>query len=335
MRAVFADICGVVTALPKNVQRNIDMPDPVAAAAAATMTGVMERYHMSGSQQAEDLGVAAASRLMTLKGWHPDDIDCLVHVTQTPSSLVPASAYDLHRRLGLSHRCIVVPVNWSCSGYVAGLWLACTLAFVSKPGTNVLLVVGDGSSRIMDPGDRATYPLFGDAVSATAVQTSANFTRQMFALGSDSTGADHLRQHFDDTWLHMNGAEVLKFALRRVPPLIDEVMREPVNGGVDYVLFHQANAFMLDTLMRKTDMLNKYRLGHHQVPRNIGHYGNCSSASIPLLLSSCLPWPWETLRPLNLAVFGFGAGWAWAGGLIKLAPDSPLETIFCEGVQYE
>lgn len=308
--AVSGSIRGVVTAVPREVVTNDDCPDPKAAQEAAKVTGVQARRWVADGQTTAGLCLAAARELLPRLKWEPVSLDLIVYVTQTPEQKVPADVYAIAAELGAS--CPCVQVNWSCSGYVAGLWLAMSL--MQPQGGRSLLLVGDVSSGIMDPSDRATAPLFGDAGSATAIE--GDWPAQHFFLGSDGSGANKLAQG-PAGFLTMDGADVFGFTLKRVPGLVRDVLEQVPSP--DALLFHQANRMMLEHLTKKA-VPEPLRA---RVPMNIERFGNCSSASIPLLMCST-----EGARDWRrVAMLGFGAGWAWAGAAIQLPALSVCELL--------
>jgi 3-oxoacyl-[acyl-carrier-protein] synthase-3 len=79
---------------------------------------------------------------------------------------------------------------------------------------------------------------------------------------------------------------------------------------VDLFLFHQANLRINEFVTQKLE------IPEHKVYSNIQKYGNCSAASIPMLLT-------ETerdgrLQPGSLvSMTGFGSGFTWASGLVR------------------
>lgn len=311
-RAEFLGGCvsGIVTAVPTYALENSDWP---IAIEASRMTGVQSRRHAAAWQSTESLGLAAARRLMANLGWEPGTIDALVYVTQTPGRAIPAAAYGLHAELGLPAHCPAIEVNWSCSGYVYGLWLAMKLAAVDEihESRRVLLIVGDTSSQIVDPSDRATAPLFGDAVSATGVMNGPLAGLSYFVLGTDGTGRDRLSMaNAPEGVLQMDGAAVFNFTLKTVPGLVEDVLDD---GTPNFLLFHQANKFMLDHLVKKM-RLRERGFDEEQIPINVDRFGNTSSASIPLLI--CDKLGEVGARGARLALFGYGAGWAWAGAAL-------------------
>lgn len=298
------NVVGVVTAVPTNEVDNDRWSDAVEA---ARLTGVQSRRHVTNEQTTETLCLAAARRLMANLGWDASEIDALIYVTQTPSDPMPSPGYGLHQSLGLAQRCPVVEVNWSCAGYVYGLWLAMKLAATDHMHEvqRVLVLVGDTTSQIVGLGDRATAPLFGDCGSATAVENGPLSGLSYFVLGSDGAGAPLLHQDHGGS-LQMHGPSVFDFTLRKVPGLVQDVLDD---GDPDFILFHQANKFMLDHLVKKCKLTDK------NVPMNIDRFGNCSSASIPLLLCDQLGLNAAATR---CALFGFGAGWSWAGAMVSM-----------------
>lgn len=307
-------IAGVVAAVPKNIVTNEGWPDAIAA---AKMTGVLQRRRAT-TQTTEDLCTAAAEQLLADLGWPASTIGALVYVTQTPGMAVPASAYSIHARLGLPTHCPAVEVNWSCAGYVYGLWLAMRLAdpsgFAEEPGGRVLLLVGDTSSTITDPHDSATAPVFGDAGSATAIIGGFDAGEVRFVLGTDGKDNGRLSQK-PGAHLTMDGPSVFSFTLRTVPGLVEDTL-PPEMPKPDLLLFHQANRYMLRHLAAKCGLLERF--DRMSIPSNIEEYGNCACASIPLLIATDVgvePHNWTR----RVAMFGYGAGWAWAGATLDTA----------------
>ena len=314
-------IVGIVTAVPANVIRNDDCPDPAAADEAAKMTGVYARRWVTSGQSARTLCTDAARRLLPAVGWGPDAIDVLVYVTQTPDGTVPADVYRIAADLCLPHRCLCLQVNWSCAGYVNGLLTAMRMI---DAGQRALLLVGDATSTICDPGDRATAPLFGDAGSATAIEGSD--VAQRFVFGSDGRGADKLAAGAppEAGWLQMDGAAVFNFTLRQVPALVADTFGD---ATPDVALFHQAQTFILQHLTKKMRLSENYP--GCLVPINVTRFGNCSAASIPLLMCEPSDARAKMLEGATVAMLGYGAGFAWAGANLECRPMVHLELIEC------
>lgn len=291
-------IVGIACAVPREIVENRAFRGGIAEE-AARITGVAQRR--LGAHSSAGLCGYAAMRVLARIGWSPESIDLLIMVTQTPSRMMPGSGYDAHGTLGLSQACRVVDLNAGCAGYIQGLWMAMRAL---DPGQRALLLVGDTLESVCDPDDRATSPLFGDCGSATAILGAGS--AHTFVSGCDSAGNDALSQHLGST-MAMRGPEVFSFTLRTVPLLVEDVLRQ--SPPPDYLLFHQANRFMLDHLADKMKLAERFP---GKFPSNIATFGNCSSASIPLLacdrLRAKLMAGWQ-----QVAMFGYGAGWHWAG----------------------
>lgn len=294
-------IKGIVSAVPANIVKNTDE-------SFIKMTGVRER-RIAGAVTTGEYGFIAADKLLHDLAWNPKDVGALIFVTQTPDVRMPATACKVAAMLGL--KCAAFDVALACSGYVYGLWLA------SRIGGRVLLIAGDTVSRMCDINDRSTYPLFGDAVTATAIEVPQGFeaTKPAFHLGTDGTGFSSL---IADPLIKMDGAEVMNFALQTVPKLVADVT---MNAHVDWHFFHQANEFLLKHIVKKCG------IAPETAPMNIAKYGNCSSASIPLVMCDGAATPLLKSRSNRVGLYGFGAGFSWGGVMLDLEPLQVCEVV--------
>lgn len=301
------------------------------------MTGVRQRHWVDEDTTTADLCQHAAERLLDQLGWERSTVDAIFLVTQTPDYRLPATACALQGRLGLASHVLAFDVNLGCSGYPYGLWL--TMATIaSGSARRVLLLAGDTISRTVDPEDRSTAMLFGDAGTATAIEADATGAAH-FILGTDGTGerqliiAEGAYRRVSDAAassgtkadaLYMDGGAIFNFTLATVPKLVAATLER--GGGADVFdafLFHQANAFMLRHLAKKA------KLPIERVPVNIDRFGNTSSATIPLLMTTDLA---ERLRnsQTRLGMFGFGVGFSWGSVDITVGPLACAETIYLD-----
>jgi 3-oxoacyl-[acyl-carrier-protein] synthase-3 len=314
----------------------------VDASRVVAMTGIERRPVAPPSVCSSDLCADSAERLLSALGWEKSSVSALIYVSQTPDYILPATACVLQKRLGLSNSCASFDVNMGCSGYIYGLMLAASL--VDSGLGRVLLLVGDTINRLVSEQDKSVAFLFGDAGSATALESGNAQTT--FVLGTDGEGAEHLiiragqarhrvtpdlcvRTEVEPgnirspQELYMNGSEVLSFALREVPQLFAQLEKESgvQKDGFDAVVMHQANQFMLDALGRKMG------IAKDRSPSSVSRFGNTSSASIPVTLTCCLR---ERLQQSSqkLALLGFGVGWSWAGCAIDMGPACMPEPAF-------
>jgi len=332
-------IAGLVCCVPARTVRNDEFAafgDKVEE--ISKMTGVRERRWVAEGETTADLCETAARHLLDRLAWAPDTVDAVIFISQTPDYRLPATACALHGRLGLSPGSIAFDVNLGCSGYPYGLWLA-MMMIQSGAARRVLLLVGDTITKVVDAEDRATAMLFGDAGTATAIEASQpGEDGACFILGSDGRGERNLiipagahRTDFEATGpfadrkldaLYMDGGEIFNFTLKSVPPLIGATLAAAGRPMEDYgaFLLHQANAFMIRHLAKKA------KLPPEQVPINIDRYGNTSSATIPLLMTSELA-SQLSAGPVRLGMFGFGVGYSWASASLDVGPLACVETI--------
>lgn len=112
----------------------------------------------------------------------------------------------------------------------------------------------------------------------------------------------------------MEGTRVFKFAVEAVPWCVEQVLGKTGRTveGVDFFVFHQANARIIDLAARKC------RIPPEKYYKNIQEYGNTSAASIPLVLSELREQGRVSPGSRVLAV-GFGGGLTWGGCLIEFA----------------
>jgi len=339
-----ARIAGVVSCVPSRQLSNDHFSERFGADKVADvikMIGVQTRRWADEATTTRDLCRHAGQHLLARLGWEADSVDALIFVSQTPDFRLPATACALQADLGISTNCIAFDINLGCSGYPYALWLGMTMVQTGA-ARRVLLAVGDTISKIVDPADRATALLFGDAGTMTAIDASHDSSAEdqaHFILGSDGRGATNLivpqggfRDHSlsedprladkDPACLYMDGGQIFNFTLRSVPPLVE---RTAAFAGVaieehDYFLFHQANLFMLKHLAKKA------KLPAEQTPFNIDRFGNTSCASIPLLMTTDVA-DQLTQRRCRLGLIGFGVGYSWASASLSVGPLAVAETI--------
>ena len=236
--------------------------------------GLGERRVAPAGVTALDLCETAAR--VALTGRDIREVDAVIFVTQTPDHFQPCNAAILHGRLGLEKSAGAFDVNLGCSGYVYGLYLAWGL-FQGSDVRSVLLCSGDTLSRLANPRDRATAPLFGDAGAATLLVRDETAPPAHFRLHTDGAGWNHLCvpaggsrtpaspetkiesvdtggncRHAEN--LVMDGSEVFNFTLREVPPVVSGIRMRAgwAVADVDALVCHQANRFIVNHLARVT-----------------------------------------------------------------------------------
>ncbi len=289
-----------------------------------------------------DLAFQAAEQLFAR---HPNvdrsKIDLVIHCTQSPDYLLPTTACILQDRLKLSKNCGAFDLNLGCSQYVYALSVASSM-IASGVANLALVLTGDTMSQTVHPKDRALVPIMGDAGSASLIGPVADDEGFMgFELGTDGEGHKYLMipasgfriPRSPETAIavedkegnvrspeniYMNGAAIFHFAITVVPKTVQRVL-EKVDLGmeqIDMFLFHQANRYMLDYLMKKL-----------KIPSEKTHFyvedtGNTSGSTMPGVLSDAIRL--GKVRPgMNVLLIVFGVGLSWAATVLKW-PESAL-----------
>jgi len=330
-RAVGFRLAGIGSAVPSCVVTNADLArlgcDPEWIVARS---GIHERRHAPPDVATSDLAAAAGRAALTDAGARAADVDLLVLGTFTPDTCIPSTACVVQEALGLDAP--AMDVTAACAGFAYALVTAAQ--FVAAGTSRLPLVIGaDTNSRVVDPEDIKTWPLFGDGAGAVlleAVEPAPVGQEQgllAFALGSDGRGAGLLacpmsgsRQPVTaagldrrEQFMRMDGRAVFKWAIRLAEDSIRTVVdRSGVPlGEIDLFVLHQANARIVDGVREALG------LPESKVFMNLDRYGNTSSGSIPLALDEA----WKTGRVgpgSTVVICGFGGGLAWGTAVWRL-----------------
>ncbi len=126
-------------------------------------TGILERRHALPHQATSDLCHEAARRCIDRARVNPDDIDLLIVATFTPDMAFPSTACLVQDRLKLT--CPAMELEAACAGFMYALITGATY-ILSGASDLALIIGGDCNSRVVNPSDLKTYPLFGDGAGA-------------------------------------------------------------------------------------------------------------------------------------------------------------------------
>ena len=304
--------------LPEKVLSNQELADrfpPWTAEKIYIKTGITERRVASKVETASDLAASAARKLLAQPGVNPDQIDMLLFVTQTPDQALPTTACSIHYKLGLPRTCGALDLNQGCSGYIYGLAVANGL-IASGACRQVLLLTGDTYTKLIDPYDRSVATIFGDGATATLVgqdEYGCNPGIGLCRFGTDGEGGNLLHCDYsgwrvpiaEQKFLRMDGSGILAFTLGVLPQALTNYLAETNStlDDFDFVVFHQANQFILDRLY------SKMNIGAKGVV-SMRHSGNTVSSSIPIALETLLPINYN-VAPRQILLAGFGVGLSW------------------------
>ncbi|MCE5348143.1 MAG: ketoacyl-ACP synthase III [Bacteroidales bacterium] len=321
--------------LPEQILDNNQLTDEFPEWDAAKINdkvGIKRRHVAAADETASDLGYKAATKI--LEGFDKTAIDFIILCTQSPDYFLPASACVLQDKLKLRNNIGALDINQGCSGFIYGLAISKGL-INSNISKNVLLVTAETYSKHIHPKDKSNRSIFGDGAAATIVSFSETEQIHEFELGTDGSGMDNLivkrggfrnrhdpfeKDRYDesgnvlnDNNLFMNGPNIFSFTIEKVPPLVDSVLKK--NGfdlnSIDYVIYHQANKYMLDYLRKKS------KIPYEKYYQNMEETGNTVSSTLPIALKESLKK--NIIKPGDKVLLaGFGVGYSWGATIIEI-----------------
>ncbi len=274
--------------------------------------GVKSKARKAEGEETSDLCCRAYEPLATKMDLSIEDIDCLIVCTQNPDGNgLPHTSAIVHGKLGCADHVAAFDISLGCSGYVYGLSVATSFMNANKL-KNGLLFTSDPYSKIINPDDKNTSLLFGDAATVTLLTEDPIYTLQDASFGTRGNKYEAL-QRIDDH-LYMNGRAVFDFSMTTVPPQIKQVVTASGHNLDDMDLFviHQGSKFIIDVMSRRL------KIAPEKVPTNLAEVGNTVSSSIPLLLESYL----NTPNLHNILISGFGVGLSWASAILTKVTDT-------------
>ncbi|MBE9115746.1 beta-ketoacyl-ACP synthase 3 [Lusitaniella coriacea LEGE 07157] len=292
----------------------------------SSRTGIQARRLAGAEESLCELAAQAAQNAIAMAQLSPTDIDLIVLATSTPDDLF-GSAVKIQHAIGAT-QAVAFDLTAACSGFVFGVVTAAQFIYTGAY-RNVVVIGADILSRWVNWSDRATCVLFGDGAGAMVLQADESRDRLLgFELASNGTQNHCLNLAYrgesqtligdvaiaQGTYqpITMNGREVYRFAVAKVPEILSKVMfRANLTAeDINWLILHQANQRIMDAVAQ--------RLGipAERVVSNLAKYGNTSAASIPIALD-------EAVRAGKiqtgdiLAVSGFGAGLTWGGAIFE------------------
>lgn len=316
-----AGIRGIGVFAPERVLTNRDLEQMVDTDDEwiVNRTGIRERRIVADEMATSDLACLAAERALADAGAASEDLDLIIVATNSPDMLFPATACLVQDRLG-ARKAGAFDLQAGCTSFLYALTIANN--FIATGYYKYVLVIGaECMSRIINWQDRNTCVLFGDGAGAVVVgEVPAGYGILSYHLRSEGSGGplialpagmSRLPASFETVakrlhYVHMNGREVFKFAVKVLEEGCLKVLAEAnlAREDLDYLIPHQANARIIEAAAKRL------RLPMEKVFMNIDRYGNTSSATIPLALFEALAG--GNIRDGdNLVMSGFGAGLTW------------------------
>ncbi len=276
-------------------------------------TGISIRHRLGADERLADVASQAARAALASARTTAEEIDFVVVATSTADYVSPGLAPEVARQIG-AHRIGAVDLNGACTGFLYALDYG--VAKVEHGSVEKVLVIGaDAMSRLTDPTDRDTAPLFGDGAGAVVVESTRRECADCdpyFSFGSSGENANWLLVTREQPVVAMNGAEVYVHAVEEMSGELSAILDSCAlaQTDIDLLVCHQANHRILNAVTRRLDW------NPATVASAVDKFGNTSSASIPLALADSVD---RGALPDGgrLAFAAFGAGFTWGAGVIR------------------
>ncbi|WP_280407570.1 3-oxoacyl-ACP synthase III family protein [Nocardia brasiliensis] len=310
-------ILGTGSAVPERVVANdeIGLTAQVDDEWIRRKTGILTRHWIEAAQATSDLAVRAARNALDAAGILASEISILIVATSTPDHPLPPTACYVQQRLP-GCRAAAFDINVVCTGFLFALATGRALRNCSD---GYALVIGaDTYSTILNPADRTSYPLFGDAAGAVVLGSPRPDTPLLrhLTLFTDGSHADLIRvpaggsrqpcspdTHRDSHYFTMRGRQVRDFVTGQLPQHITKFLADAGTpaDSITHLVPHQANKVLLD------DVFPYLGLRYATLHDTVTTHGNTAAASIPLTLDQAVRGGKITTGDTVLFA-GFGAG---------------------------
>ncbi|GAB5613875.1 ketoacyl-ACP synthase III [Faecalimonas hominis] len=302
-------ICGTGAYVPPNVMDNNDLSKLVETSDEwiRERTGIVRR-HIADGENTVSMAVKSAESALKNANISAEEIDFIIVSTISSNVILPCAACEVQKEIGAVNA-VCFDLNAACSGFLFAYNTA--QAYIASGIYRTGIVIGaECLSNLIDWKDRGTCILFGDGAGAVVVKAKEG-TQPSIITHSDGEKGKALTCEQND-FIHMDGQEVFKFAVKQVPKCICELLE--ANGlkkeEIHYFILHQANRRIVEAVAKRL------KIEIEKFPMNLQEYGNTSSASIPILLDE-MNQKGLLRKGMKIVIAGFGAGLSWGASLIE------------------
>jgi 3-oxoacyl-[acyl-carrier-protein] synthase-3 len=322
-------IIGTGSYLPERIITNSDLEKIVDTTDEwiVTRTGIRQRRIADKNTATSDLATKAAEEALKSSGLKAQDLDMIIVATVTPDMNFPSTACIVQKNIGAMNAA-AFDLEAACSGFLYAMVMA-NQCIATGLYRCVMVIGAECLTKFVNWQDRNTCVLFGDGAGAAIIsRVESGYGLLAQCLGADGNSARLLTLEAGGSrqpasietvekqmhYIHMDGSEVFKFAVRIMATMAEEVVKRAglSKEDVDYLVPHQANIRIIEAARKRLN------LPKNKVHINLDRYGNISAASIPVALD-------EAVRMGNIkkgdqvALVGFGAGLTWGACLMKWA----------------
>lgn len=289
----------------------------------SSRTGIRNRRIVKNETGA-GMAVKAAKKALENGKVSAEEIELIIVATCTNDMQFPSTACMVQSEIGAKHAA-AFDISAACSGFLFALNTA--HAYLKSGIYRKALIIGtEVLSKMVDWTDRSTCVLFGDGAGAAVVEVSET-GMEGFVQYADGVKGEVLtcigrkvenpvqdksgKEENVSDYISMNGQEVFKFAVKKVPECIQEVLAQTgtEKEEIRWYILHQANSRIIQSAAKRL------KVSEEKFPMNMDQYGNTSAASIPILLDE-MNRKGLLERGDKLILSGFGAGLTWGAAQI-------------------
>ncbi|WMY96449.1 MAG: beta-ketoacyl-ACP synthase III [Arsenophonus sp.] len=316
---MYTKILGTGSYLPGQIRTNADLEKMVDTSDEwiTTRTGIKERRIATIEDDVSTMGAKAAKKALAMAGIVANEIDFIIVATTSSTHAFPSSACQIQQILGMKNGA-AFDVAAACAGFTYALSISDQ--FIKTGMAKKVLVIGsDVLSRVLDPNDRSTLILFGDAAGAIVVGCSQEpgiLSTHLHANGKygDLLTLKHQehKKRAKPTYVAMSGNEVFKIAVNELTNIVDEILEKNAldKSELDWLVPHQANLRIIQATAKKLSMpMNK-------VVITLDRHGNTSAASVPTAFDQAVR-DGRIKRGQMVLLEAFGGGITWGSALIR------------------
>jgi 3-oxoacyl-[acyl-carrier-protein] synthase-3 len=322
-------IHGIGSYLPERILTNKDLETIVDTTDEwiVSRTGIRERHIAADGEVTSDMATQAALKALRDAQMTPQDIDCILVCSVTFDMAFPATACIVQKNLGISS-CPCMDIEAGCSALIYSMEVASGLLQLGCY-RNILVIGSDKLSAITDWQDRSTCVLFGDGSSAMVLSTEETGARALLVdtiLHAEGKDCEYLTQPAGGSrqpssvetvqnrlhYLHMNGREVFKSAVRGMTATLSEILdrNHTTLADVRYFIPHQANLRIIEAVSDKFGVpIERFLVILHKT-------GNTSAGSVGIAFDEGYR-EGKFTKDDSLVFITFGAGMTCAAALVR------------------
>lgn len=297
----YLKVLGTGSYFPSRIMTNKDFESMIDTTDEwiVSRTGIKERRIADENDTVITMGTKAAIKALEMSSERTgisidklkENIDGILVTTITPERVMPSTACEIQRELGIKNECFAVDLTAACSGFSYAVHFANSL-IKSGLHKNILIVSAEKSSKVINWKDRNTCVIFGDGAGSMLVTASDKpglYYSRIGAIGEHGELLTTCSSAFGDNpkpeaQLNMDGQATYKLAVTRMAELvIESVERSGLKQeDINYFVPHQANIRIIESAARRIG------LPMDKVAINLDKYGNIISASILTALDGAI-----------------------------------------------